>query len=258
MPDGSSSAAPVMRPGPSSAKKRRARPAGRPSGTRSGVESGVIAAAPESTSARMSAMDRSAASSRDLLRSIAHRAMAERGLLPDFAPAVVAETGAIRQAATDPSPAIRDLRDLLWCSIDNDDSRDLDQLTVTAPGRNGTVTVLVAVADVDALVAKGSAIDDHARANTTSVYTAAEIFPMLPEKLSTDLTSLGQDQARLAIVVEMTINDAGAITHSDIFRSRVINKAKLAYRSVAAWLDGKAAAPERVASVAGLDQQLQL
>ena len=146
----------------------------------------------------MNGMDRSGGSSRDQLRAIAHRAMAERGLLPDFSPAVQAETEAIRQAATDPNPAIRDLRDLLWCSIDNDDSRDLDQLTVTAPGRDGTVTVLVAVADVDALVGKGSAIDDHARANTTSVYTAAEIFPMLPEKLSTDLTSLGQDQARLA------------------------------------------------------------
>jgi exoribonuclease-2 len=206
----------------------------------------------------MSAMDRSAASSRDLLRSIAHRAMAERGLLPDFAPAVVAETEAIRQAATDPSPAIRDLRDLLWCSIDNDDSRDLDQLTVTAPGRNGTVTVLVAVADVDALVGKGSAIDDHARANTTSVYTAAEIFPMLPEKLSTDLTSLGQDQARLAIVVEMAVAPDGTVDGSDVYRALVRSRAKLAYNGVAAWLDGTAPPPPPLAAVPGLDEQLRI
>jgi len=206
----------------------------------------------------MSAMDRSAASSRDLLRSIAHRAMAERGLLPDFAPAVVAETEAIRQAATDASPAIRDLRDLLWCSIDNDDSRDLDQLTVTAPGRDGTVTVLVAVADVDALVGKGSAIDDHARANTTSVYTAAEIFPMLPEKLSTDLTSLGQDQARLAIVVEMAVAPDGTVDGSDVYRALVRSRAKLAYNGVAAWLDGIAPPPPPLAAVPGLDEQLRI
>ncbi|HKX05875.1 MAG TPA: RNB domain-containing ribonuclease [Methylomirabilota bacterium] len=193
-----------------------------------------------------------------MLRSIAHRAMAERGLLPDFAPAVVAETEAIRQAATDASPAIRDLRDLLWCSIDNDDSRDLDQLTVTAPGRNGTVTVLVAVADVDALVGKGSAIDDHARANTTSVYTAAEIFPMLPEKLSTDLTSLGQDQARLAIVVEMAVAPDGTVDGSDVYRALVRSRAKLAYNGVAAWLDGTAPPPPPLAAVPGLDEQLRI
>ena len=184
--------------------------------------------------------------------------MAERGLLPDFAPAVVAETEAIRQAATDASPAIRDLRDLLWCSIDNDDSRDLDQLTVTAPGRNGTVTVLVAVADVDALVGKGSAIDDHARANTTSVYTAAEIFPMLPERLSTDLTSLGQDQARLAIVVEMAVAPDGTVDGSDVYRALVRSRAKLAYNGVAAWLDGTAPPPPPLAAVPGLDEQLRI
>jgi len=184
--------------------------------------------------------------------------MAERGLLPDFAPAVVAETEAIRQAATEASPAIRDLRALLWCSIDNDDSRDLDQLTVTVPGRNGTVTVLVAVADVDALVGKGSAIDDHARANTTSVYTAAEIFPMLPEKLSTDLTSLGQDQARLAIVVEMAVAPDGTVGGSDVYRALVRNRAKLAYDGVAAWLDGTAPPPPPLAAVPGLEEQLRI
>jgi VacB/RNase II family 3'-5' exoribonuclease len=209
----------------------------------------------------MSGMDRSGGSSRDQLRAIAHRAMVERGLLPDFSPAVQAETEAIRQAATDPNPAIRDLRDLLWCSLDNDDSRDLDQLTVTAPmreGREGTVKVLVAVADVDALVKPGSAIDGHARANTTSVYTAAEIFPMLPEKLSTDLTSLGHDETRLATVVEMTVGRDGTVTASEIYRALVRNRAKLAYNGVAAWLDGTAPAPPRLAAVPGLDEQLRI
>src|SRR5216683_1141785 len=172
-------------------------------------------------------MDRSGASNRDQRRGIAHRAMAERGLLPDFSTAVIAETETIGKAATDTGPSIRDLRDLLWCSIDNDDSRDLDQLTVTAPMKDGTVKVLVAVADVDALVQVGSAIDGHARANTTSVYTAAEIFPMLPEKLSTDLTSLGQDQARLAVVVEMVVGADGTVAASDVYRALVRNRAKL-------------------------------
>ncbi|HWP75144.1 MAG TPA: ribonuclease catalytic domain-containing protein, partial [Methylomirabilota bacterium] len=206
-------------------------------------------------------MDRSGVSNRDQLRAIAHRAMAERGLLPDFSPAAQEETEAIRQAPTDASPEIRDLRDLLWCSIDNDDSRDLDQLTVTASmreGREGTVKVLVAVADVDALVKPGSAIDGHARANTTSVYTAAEIFPMLPEKLSTDLTSLGHDETRLATVVEMTVGRDGTVTASEIYRALVRNRAKLAYNGVAAWLDGTAPAPPRLAAVPGLDEQLRI
>src|SRR6266851_5617759 len=171
-------------------------------------------------------MDRSGASNRDQLRGIAHRAMAERGLLPDFSTAVIAETETIGKAATDTGPSIRDLRDLLWCSIDNDDSRDLDQLTVTAPMKDGTVKVLVAVADVDALVQIGSAIDGHARANTTSVYTAAEIFPMLPEKLSTDLTSLGPDRPRLAIIIEMVVAADGTVAASDVYRAVVLNRAK--------------------------------
>jgi exoribonuclease R len=159
-------------------------------------------------------MNRSSTSNQEQLRGIAHRAMTQRGLLPDFSPAVLAETEAIGKAATDTGPSIRDLRDLLWCSIDNDDSRDLDQLSVTAPRPDGTVKVLVAVADVDALVKVGSAIDEHARANTTSVYTAAEIFPMLPEQLSTDLTSLGQDQSRLAIIIEMVVAADGTVAAS--------------------------------------------
>ncbi len=153
---------------------------------------------------------------------------------------------------------MRDLRDLLWASIDNDDSRDLDQLSVAVPAADGATKILVAIADVDAVVAKGSPIDGHAVANTTSVYTAAQIFPMLPEKLSTDLTSLGEGQERLAIVIEMTLGAEGVVGASDVYRATVRNHAKLAYNGVAAWLDGTAPAPTRIAAVPGLDAQLRL
>jgi exoribonuclease-2 len=182
--------------------------------------------------------------------------MLERGLLPDFSPAAAAEASAITSAATDSSASLRDLRDLPWASIDNDDSRDLDQLSVSAPAAAGAVKIFVAIADVDATVRRGSAIDDHARTNTTSVYTAAQIFPMLPEKLSTDLTSLGEGNERLAMVVEMVVVE-GRVTESEIYRAVVRNHAKLAYDSVAAWLDGTAAAPPRLAAVPGLDEQLR-
>ena len=184
--------------------------------------------------------------------------MRERGLLPEFSAAVRRETDAIAGPATDTGPDARDLRALLWASIDNDDSRDLDQLTVAVPLQNGVVQILVAVADVDALVKDGTAIDRHARTNTTSVYTAAQVFPMLPEKLSTDLSSLGEDQQRLAVVIEMSIDDHGTLTHSDVYRAIVRNHAKLAYNGVAAWLEGTAPAPARIASLPGLDLQLRL
>ena len=153
---------------------------------------------------------------------------------------------------------VRDLRDLLWASIDNDDSRDLDQLTVAEAMPGDKVKILVAVADVDSLVKNGSAIDEHARHNTTSVYTAARIFPMLPEKLSTNLTSLNFNEDRLAIVVEMVIGADGSLQDSDIYRARVRNHAKLAYNSVAAWLEGKGTMPEAIAAVTGLDENLRM
>src|SRR5712692_9413823 len=192
------------------------------------------------------------------LRAIARRVMIERGLEPDFSPAVLAETGAITRPADDRDPAIHDLRYLLWASIDNDDSRDLDQLSVAEPAGGDAMKILVAVADVDAVVRKGSAIDGHARANTTSVYTAADVFPMLPEKLSTDLTSLGEGDERLALVVEMTIGADGAVASGNVYRGRVVNHAKLAYNAVAAWLDATGPAPPRIAAVPGLDAQLRL
>ena len=195
---------------------------------------------------------------RDQLRRIARRVMIERGLQPDFSAAALAQSSALTGAVMESGPEIRDLSDLLWASIDNDDSRDLDQLSVAEPLTGGSVRILIAIADVDSTVPTGCPIDEHARINTTSVYTAAEIFPMLPEKLSTDLTSLGQDRGRLAVVIDMTITAGGEVAQSDIYRAVVRNRAKLAYRSVAAWLDGTAPAPAPLAAVAGLDRQLRL
>jgi len=203
-------------------------------------------------------MNRPATVGRNELRGIARRAMIQRGLRPDFSPAVLAETNAIPGAASETGPSIRDLRGLLWASIDNDDSRDLDQLSVADPQAGGAVKILVAVADVDATVKKGSATDGHAWTNTTSVYTAAEVFPMLPEKLSTDLTSLAEGQERLAIVMEMAVSADGTVAESEVYRAVVLNRAKLAYDGVAAWLDGTAPAPPRLSAVPGLDEQLRI
>jgi exoribonuclease-2 len=149
------------------------------------------------------------------------------------------------------------LRALLWSSIDNDDSRDLDQLTVAENLTGGAVKIRVAVADVDGIVRKASAIDEHARQNTTSVYTAAQIFPMLPDRLSTDLTSLNYGENRPAIVVEMGIDPDGTIQSSDIYTATVRNHAKLAYNSVGSWLEGEGPLPGPVAAVKGLEANLQ-
>ena len=194
---------------------------------------------------------------REILEEIANRAMLERGLLPDFSTGVVAELGKIRAPATTNIEEARDLRGLSWASIDNDDSQDLDQLTIASAMSDGKIKVMVAIADVDALVKKGSAIDEHARQNTTSVYTAAKIFPMLPEKLSTSLTSLNFNEDRLAIVVEMVIGADGSLGDSNVYRARVRNHAKLAYNSVAAWLDG-GAMPPGIDDVDGLAENLRL
>lgn len=195
---------------------------------------------------------------RAILQSIAHRAMRERGLLPDFSAAALAELGQVLAAPVIDGETVRDLRELLWVSIDNDDSLDLDQLTSAEALPSDKVKIRVAVADVDALVKDGSAIDDHARHNTTSVYTAAMIFPMLPERLSTDLTSLNLAEDRLAVVVEMVIGGDGSLQESDIYRARVRNQAKLAYNSVAAWLTGDGAVPAEIAAVKGLVKSLHL
>jgi VacB/RNase II family 3'-5' exoribonuclease len=192
-----------------------------------------------------------------ILQRIARRAMVERGLLPDFSSEALTELVGIRASAPIEGEQIRDLKDLLWASIDNDDSRDLDQLTFAEAMPGDHVKVLVAVADVDSIVKNGSAIDGHARHNTTSVYTAATIFSMLPEELSTNLTSLNFNEDRSAIVIEMVIGADGSLQTSDIYRARVCNHAKLAYNSVAAWLEGKGGVPDAIAAVKGLDENLR-
>ena len=202
-------------------------------------------------------MNRSSKGDRAILTAVARQAMIERGLEPDFSPAVQQELAAVRGPANATSD-LRDLRNCLWASIDNDDSRDLDQLTVAESLAGGRVRIRVAVADVDALVRKSSAIDDHAAANTTSVYTPAIIFPMLPEMLSTGLTSLNEDQDRIAVVADMVFEGNGSLAASELYRARVRNHGKLAYRSVAAWLDGKESAPRRVVDVPGLDENIRI
>jgi ribonuclease R len=194
---------------------------------------------------------------RTVLQKIAHRVMIERGLSPDFSPAALVELGAIHGAAVK-TGSVRDMRELLWCSIDNDDSKDLDQLSVAQPLDAGSVKLLVAIADVSALVKQGSALDAHAKENTTSVYTAGGIFPMLPEKLSTDLTSLGFAVERVALVIEMSFDKDGEMTTSDVYQAVVKNKAKLAYNAVAAWLDGKGAMPAPIGAVPGLDANIRV
>jgi exoribonuclease-2 len=193
----------------------------------------------------------------DLAR-IAGLAMIERGLEPAFPPAVLAQVTATLAPAVDADPTIADLRALPWCSIDNDDSRDLDQLTVCEPRADGRLRVLIAIADVDALVKKGSPVDDHARRNTTSVYTSAVVFPMLPERLSTDLTSLNPDEDRLALVTELIFASDGALEHSGVMRARVRNQAKLAYDAVSSWLVGEGPLPAAASQVPAMEQQLVL
>jgi VacB/RNase II family 3'-5' exoribonuclease len=196
--------------------------------------------------------------SRSHLEIIARRVMQERGLAPDFPPAALAEVAALAVCAPSPDPAARDLRRLSWCSIDNEESRDLDQLSVAEALPGGAVRVLIAIADVDAFVAQGSAIDAYAEQNTTSVYTTAKVFPMLPQQLSTDLTSLNFAEDRRAMVVEITVTAEGHLTRSDVYRALVHNHARLNYSDVAGWLEGTNAAPPALDAVAGLAENLRL
>ena len=183
--------------------------------------------------------------------------MIEYGLEPEFPPAALAEAGALPDGAGGHGHA-RDLRALPWCSIDNDDSRDLDQLTVAEASIDGCTTIRVAVADVSATVSPGTALDRHARANTTSVYTPPRIFPMLPERLSTDLTSLNADVDRLAVVIEIAVGPDGVCGESTVYPALVHNHAKLAYHAVGAWLEGEGPLPAAVAAVSGLAENLKL
>lgn len=214
---------------------------------------------------------------RTLLQEIAYQAMIDKNLLPEFSSRAKQELAKIVMAQScrggplrPPSAtgdhrgsplhgkSVKDLRHLPWCSIDNDDSFDLDQLSVAEKMDKGMVKIRVAIADVDSLVKKGSALDDHARHNTTSVYTAAEIFPMLPNKLSNDLTSLNFEEDRPAIVIEMSINGRGKIRASGVMQALVRNHAKLTYDSVSLWLTGKGPVPEPLKKINGLEENLRV
>jgi exoribonuclease-2 len=192
----------------------------------------------------------------DLVR-IAFEAMVERGLAPVFSLAVQAQVDALTGPAQDDDPHIRDLRTLPWCSLDNDDSMDLDQLTVCEPLDHPDFRVRVAIADVDALVPKDSPVDAHARINTASVYTSAQVFPMLPTRLSNDLSSLNAHEDRLAIVTEFIVHRQGTVSHAKVYRARVRNQAKLAYDAVSAWLADQGPVPEAMAAVPEMAQQLR-
>src|SRR5262245_36667902 len=192
--------------------------------------------------------------SRDLA-ALAREAMLARGLEPDFPPAAIAQAQRLHAPEGDHLP---DQRHLPWCSIDNDDSRDLDQLTVAERHDDDGVRILVAIADVDALVAMGTPLDDHAQHNASSVYTPARIFPMLPERLSTDLTSLNPDADRVAIVISFTVDSQGAVGDGKVGRALVRNQAKLAYETVAGWLDGHGPMPPEMVDANGMSDQLRV
>jgi len=191
------------------------------------------------------------------LATIASWAMFSRGLEPEFHGDVHKQLARLSPPVTEGDSGLRDLRNLPWCSMDNDDSRDLDQLTAIEPVKPRGMRLYVAIADVDAMVKKGTPIDAHARHNTTSVYTSARIFPMLPERLCTDLTSLNPDQDRLAVVVEMLFSDDGILTGSSISRAMVRNKAQLAYDAVSAWIEGEGELPEPARRIEGMSAQLR-
>jgi exoribonuclease-2 len=186
---------------------------------------------------------------KSVLEQIARRVMMEHGFQTDFSTAALDELAKIQNFDAGKGIIFKDLRQLLWASIDNDDSQDLDQLTVAEELPDNNVKILVAIADVDSMVKKNSEIDGHAHQNTTTVYTAGKTFPMLPEKLSTNLTSLDYNEDRPALVVEMIIDDAGEIKSSDIYHATVNNHAKLAYNAVAAWLEGKEPTPNKAVAV---------
>jgi len=145
------------------------------------------------------------------LQNIARKAMISRGLVPDFPSSVIAELNEIHSPAIYKTTEAKDLSRLLWCSVDNDDSLDLDQLSCAEQLPDNKVRLLIAIADVDALVSEHSEINHYASQNTASIYTVAQLFPMLPEKLSTDLTSLRLGEDRCAVVVEMVVDDDGAV-----------------------------------------------
>jgi VacB/RNase II family 3'-5' exoribonuclease len=194
------------------------------------------------------------------LQAVAKVIMQMHGFQPDFPNAVQQQLSQLRAhpPQIEAAPNVRDLRNRLWSSIDNDTSRDLDQIEVAEKLPNGDAKVFIGIADVDAFVPKGSAVDQHAARETTTVYAGVRNFPMLPEELSTGKTSLLENQDRLSVVIEFVVDSDGHIASSDIYRALVSNRAQLQYGSVGAWLEGTAAAPPKVAASADLQTQLRL
>lgn len=184
--------------------------------------------------------------------------MIDAGFHPDFSKDVSVQIETLRQTTPTPSTSVRDLRSLLWSSIDNDSSRDLDQVEYAEKLPDGTTRLLVGIADVDASVPKNSAVDEHAASETTSVYTGVCMYPMLPEALSTDLTSLRDAQDRTSIVIELHVLPSGEVTSHDIYPAWLHNYAKLAYNATGAWLEGTGPIPAAIAAVQGMEAQLRL
>ncbi|MGB6973868.1 MAG: RNB domain-containing ribonuclease [Terracidiphilus sp.] len=193
------------------------------------------------------------------LVAAAHAAMLAHGFQPDFPAGTDEQLAAIQsQPPLPPANGFQDLRSLLWSSIDNDTSKDLDQIEWAEQLADGRIRVLVGVADVDSRVVLGTVLDSHARSETTSVYTGVKVFPMLPAQLSEGITSLNENEDRAAIVIEFAVNAAGCVEDGKAYRALVRNRAQLAYNAVGAWLQGTAPAPEKVAASADLAAQLKL
>jgi exoribonuclease-2 len=193
------------------------------------------------------------------LVAAAHAAMLEHGFEPEFPTSAAAELAAIASHPEPPAGAgIQDLRRLLWSSIDNDTSKDLDQIEWAEQLASGNIRVLIGVADVDARVSRGTVIDTHARSETTSVYTGVRVFPMLPVELSEGITSLNEKEDRVAVVIEFAVDPAGGVSGGKAYRALVRNHAQLAYNAVGAWLAGNGTAPAKVAASADLAAQLKL
>jgi exoribonuclease-2 len=196
-------------------------------------------------------------STKEFLTDLAKQVLRSRGLQPDFTNGVLKQLEQINSPSP-PYGKYEDLRHLLWCSIDNDDSKDLDQLTYGEKNADGNTTIWIAVADVDALLKKDSAIDINAQTNTTSIYTPATIFPMLPVKLSTNLTSLNENVERMAMVVKIVLDNKGNFLDSSIFHALVFNHAQLAYNATGAWLEGSHTIPDKIKKLKGLETTLRL
>lgn len=193
------------------------------------------------------------------LQITAKQIMQQHGFQPDFSAQVSGQLATLKTAPqASVNGGIRDLRNLLWSSIDNDTSRDLDQIEVAERAPNGDVKIMIGIADVDALIPKKTPIDEHAARETTTVYTGVCTFPMLPEELSTGMTSLLEQQDRASIVIEFVADQEGNLKSSDVYRALVRNRAQLQYSSVGAWLEGTAGPPPTVAASSELQDQLKL